>query len=137
MIKKYLSLLFLLVTISLYGQTEGTTTTTENLLAQKGLRCVSKTTIPQEQIDLILNYNFEEYRLADKSVFIKVKDGPHLEVFSVARVATGNPDQVQKIEPDHSDEGAHVHTPASEKKIKMFTIIEVDVFNVSLNNKEN
>ena len=137
-LKGILSVLFVIATIGAFAQTTEETLTQS--LQQKGLRLISKTELSEFQVNQILNFNFEEYRKSDKSLIIKVVEGLHLELFSKKRVATGEPDVVhdEKEEPHNSDvDSDHVHVPASQKKIKKFEVITLDIFGVSNDSESN
>jgi uncharacterized transporter YbjL len=126
MIQRTLTLILLIFTVGVYAQTDQV-----DSFESKGLRLVSEIELTKENSNKILNFNFKEYRKANTSVFVKIVDGPHIELFSTERLATGKKDVVH-VEEEHSDLGTHVHIPASERKIKTFEIISLNVFEITI-----
>ncbi|MDX2361891.1 MAG: hypothetical protein QNK23_13865 [Crocinitomicaceae bacterium] len=136
MIKNIIGALFLALSLSAYGQVDQSLF--EDSFQEKGLRLVSNTELSQNQLDIILSFNFEEYRKSNSSLIIKVVDGPHLELFSSNFMEFGIPDQVEDQEDEHQSnehESELEHIAPSDRKIKKFEVQIVDVFKINSTNE--
>jgi hypothetical protein len=105
-------------------------------LSSEGIRIVQPNMeLSDNQKIAILEYNYEEYRQEAKSTFIRIVDGPLIELYSKQRKRT---QEVDKPEEDTSrPETVEDHIHPNERKVKSIKMIEVDIFGVSSTPKQD
>ena len=91
------------------------------------MKIISKTNLTNEQLTQLLAYDYEEYRMEEESVIIKVVNGPHIELYSKHRIETGEHDPAKEDHLDHP----HDHVSPADRKMKKLQIRTVNVFGES------
>ena len=131
---KLLIIGFLLASTTAFAQNDN-----ETKLDNKGIKNLSKGELSEDHLNKILNYNFQESRMEEESVIIKIVDGPHIEFYSLHKIETGisdpeKEDDLHETPTSDGDGDKHEHVLPANRKIKKLQIRIVDVFEVKSNN---